>query len=157
MKLGDKIIAGAKRLGVKVLKGVAVAGAAAGALYLGTKQAERKADEVVGVKGGGRKTAEAVAKKAEITARNIVDARTTQTLQGKGKMRDATAMYYTAKTYGQNKMVDRKLNQEITGMKKDAGTYVAPPSKRDKLKAKGATLKQKVKDKKNMSSFRRKN
>jgi len=55
MKLGDKIIAGAKRLGVKVLKGVAVAGAAAGALYLGTKQAERKADEVVGVKGGGRK------------------------------------------------------------------------------------------------------
>ena len=147
-KLGQKLLGHARTLGKKI----GMAAALGGALILGAKHLERRADKEAGYKGSARVTAEHRAEEAKNLLERTAKSRAVQAGMSKGKAKDLVVAAQATETIVRHKLSNRKLQQKHKEGQIAAGIYVAPPSMKekakDKLKAGGAKLRQKAKRKK---------
>ena len=129
-------------VGQEEAKTAAIAGAVAGAVYLGGKQVERKQDEKLGFGGTAKMKAQHEAEHAAKTASRTVQSRIVQAGMARGKSRDVVAGAHVVRSAVSNKLSNRALNKKLKQGQIAAGTYAAPPSKKQRAKDNAKKAKQ---------------
>ena len=129
-------------VGQEEAKTAAIAGAVAGAVYLGGKQVERKQDEKLGFGGAAKMKAQHEAEHAAKTASRTVQSRIVQAGMARGKSRDVVAGAHVVRSAVSNKLSNRALNKKLKQGQIAAGTYAAPPSKKQRAKDNAKKAKQ---------------